>query len=82
MRETETVGKTHPSLVLTVEDVATKLRISVRSVWRLDAKNLMPNAIRVGGATRWRAADIDGWVDAGCPDRATFEQLQDIEGPR
>lgn len=48
-------------------EVAKRLNVSRRQVWKLTAAKLMPAPIRVGGSVRWREADIVGWIQAGCP---------------
>lgn len=55
------------SLLLNIEDVARLLKVSVRSVCRLRSAGHLPPAIEVLGSIRWRRADIEGWVAAGCP---------------
>jgi hypothetical protein len=30
----------------------------------------------LGGSTLWRVEEIRHWIDAGCPDRKTWEALQ------
>lgn len=27
----------------------------------------MPKPLKIGRSIRWRASDIDAWIDAGCP---------------
>jgi excisionase family DNA binding protein len=53
--------------LMTVQEVATALRISPRSVWRLLAQNKLIQPIRIGGSIRWKCSDIQRWIDAGCP---------------
>ena len=40
-------------------EVAAALNISVRLVWKLTASGVLPEPMRLGRATRWRAEDID-----------------------
>lgn len=57
------------SLLLTVEDVARLLKISIRSVWRLHSAGVLPDPVPWElGSVRWRRTDIESWVVAGCPD--------------
>lgn len=56
-----------PSLLLSAETLAKRLEISLRTLWRLRSGGKLPPPIRLGGAVRWRTADIDAWVAAGCP---------------
>lgn len=48
----------HDDRLLRVRDVARLLAISVRGVWRLAGMGQIPLPVKVGGSTRWRAADI------------------------
>jgi predicted DNA-binding transcriptional regulator AlpA len=57
-----------PSLLLSARMLAKRLAVSVRTLWRLRSSGKLPEPVRLGGAVRWRAADIDAWVAAGCPD--------------
>ncbi|WP_390844697.1 helix-turn-helix transcriptional regulator [Anatilimnocola floriformis] len=58
----------HPNdRLVTVEYVAGKLAVSTRSVWRLVSARKIVLPIKVGGATRWREAEITRWMAAGCP---------------
>lgn len=49
---------------------------SVRSVWRDNAAGRLPRPVRIGGAVRWRRAEILDWVEAGCPDRRIWERTK------
>ncbi len=59
--------------LLTVKDVAARLRISQRQVWKLLASGRIPAPVRLSRSVRWRAEDIDDWVRMGCPSRERFE---------
>lgn len=62
--------------LLTVEGVAHKLNIGVRTVWRLDKEKKIPAAKRIGHAKRWCPKDLDLWIQWDCPDRKKFNQLK------
>lgn len=49
------------SKILTIKDVAEYLKVTERTIYRLAAAKKIP-AFKVGGAWRFRAADIDGWI--------------------
>ncbi len=56
-------------LLLSAAELATTLRLSKRTLWRLlAAKKLIP-PIRVGGSVRWRISDVRRWIDDGCPEQ-------------
>lgn len=60
--------------LLSVEQVATMLSVSKRTVWRMLSAGQLVEPIYVRGNTRWRHAEIQKWIDAGCPAATTNEQ--------
>ena len=64
-----------PSLLLTIDEVARLLTVSVRSVCRMHSAGWMPKAIELLGCTRWRRRDIETWVAARCPKLENGEWL-------
>lgn len=65
---------TAETLLMTAEEIAELLRLSVRSVWRLRSAGGIPKPLRIGSATiRWRRNEIMEWVKAGCPSLASRE---------
>jgi predicted DNA-binding transcriptional regulator AlpA len=51
--------------LLTVHDVARRLSISERTVWRWTALGLLPPPVHPHArSTRWRAADIERYLEA------------------
>jgi excisionase family DNA binding protein len=50
--------------LLTIEDVAARLAVSVGCVraWRLKGEG--PPAIRVGNSLRWAEKDLEAWLDS------------------
>lgn len=59
--------------LLNVKDVAARLRISPRQVWKLLASGRIPAPLRLSRSVRWRMDLIDRWVELGCPSRERFE---------
>lgn len=55
------------SLLVSAQTLAKRLGVSVRTLWRLRGAGKLPSPVRLGGAVRWRTADIEAWVAAGCP---------------
>ena len=64
--------------LLNVTDVANRLRLSTRQVWKLADSGHMPKPVRIGRSVRWRASDIDAWVEADC---TTPERTLDASSP-
>ncbi len=62
-------------LLVTAGEVATMLRISTRSLWRLRSAGILPEPLRIGGAVRWRADEIRQWITEGCPTPQTRENV-------
>ena len=60
-------------LTANANQVAAMLGVSVRQVWRLHATGRLPRAIRLGNCVRWRRAEIEAFVEAGCPTREKWE---------
>jgi len=52
--------------LLAARDVADLLRVDTKTVRRWRSEGKLPAAIEIGGSiVRWRAADIDAWLEAG-----------------
>ena len=45
--------------LLTVNDVASMLNISTRTVWRMRSAGEMPEVVNIGTSVRWRREDIE-----------------------
>ena len=56
-----------PSELMRVGEVAEKLRVSIRTVWRLNSSGRIPKPLRLGNNVRWRSNDIADWISDGCP---------------
>jgi excisionase family DNA binding protein len=52
--------------LLDVRAVATLLDCSARHVYRLADAGRMPPPVRLGALVRWRRADLNAWLEAGC----------------
>ena len=50
-----------------VDAVAELLGCSSRHVRRMADSGAMPRPIHLGRLVRWRKADVDAWLAAGCP---------------
>jgi predicted DNA-binding transcriptional regulator AlpA len=45
--------------------------------WRTwDVTGRIPKPIRIGRSIFWRPKELQAWVDAGCPDRITWEAMR------
>ena len=50
-----------------VGEVAELLGCSKRHVFRLRDAGGMPRPVSLGALVRWRRAELEAWVDEGCP---------------
>ncbi len=55
--------RTSTPRMIDVTEVATILSVSTRTVWRLVSSGELPQPIRFGRNVRWRASDIEGWIE-------------------
>jgi len=53
--------------MIAVEQVASLLHVSKRTIWRLVSAGKIVAPVYVGKAARWRYRDLKQWLDAGCP---------------
>jgi len=69
----KTTTKTAPPtpLLVDIQQLAVLLTRSVASLERDQAAGRLPAPVRIGGSKKWRQADIEAWVAAGCPVRTT-----------
>ena len=52
-----------PPDFLKVKEVAQRLGVSVRSVWRLAALGEIPRPVGIGGSSRWPRVHIEHYVE-------------------
>ncbi len=69
MTERGTVSAAAPGgeQLLDVREVAGRLGVSPRMVWKLLAAGRLPAPVKLGCLSRWPASEIDRWIRAGCP---------------
>jgi excisionase family DNA binding protein len=60
-------------LLVDARELAKLLGAGLRTVRTWDAAGRLPRPVRIGGAVRWHLEEIRAWVEAGAPDRATWE---------
>jgi len=51
-----------PIDLLTVNDVAKRMKLSTRSIWRLVDAGSIVSPIKIGGSIRWRSTDFNNWL--------------------
>ena len=65
-------------LVVDAKQLAQLLTCGVRTVRTLDASGKLPKPIRIGGSVVWLLNEICEWLEAGAPDRETWEARKAI----
>ena len=63
-------------LVVAAKALATMLDVSHRTVRVWDAAGRLPTPVRVGVKVVWRIDEVHDWLDADCPDRATWTAMR------
>jgi len=58
--------------LLKADDVAAKLSLGKRSVFRMRNAGLICAPIKCGESLRWRLSDIEKWIAMGCPTQKKF----------
>lgn len=53
--------------LIDAEEVSRLLGISPRTVWRLKDRGKLPKPVSIGSLVRWRKAEINERIAAGCP---------------
>ena len=67
---------------ISAKDYARRYSLSQRTIFRLTAAGKLPRPVRIGGAVRWRLADIELWEKLNCPDRREFEARREAGAGR
>jgi len=63
-------------LLLRTESAAAMCDVSART-WRTwDAAGKVPMPVRIGRVPFWRVEELKAWIAAGCPDRVTWQIMQ------
>ncbi len=55
-----------PATLIDVGQVASLMRCSPRTVYRLSDAGRMPAPVRLGSLVRWRRGDVEAWIAGGC----------------
>jgi len=75
-----------PPLLLSVDDARLFCGGVAAPTWiAWSARGLVPAPIRVGvgrGRVFWRKADLEVWVEAGCPPRTRFEEIMEARSAK
>ncbi len=77
--EKTNVNQTQQPLAIRAKELAALLGVSLRQVWRLSSSGKLPKPLRLGGSVRWSLKEIEAFVEAGCPDRQSWEAMRKAE---
>ena len=58
---------TGQSLLISTDDLAVLIGVSTRTIWRLLSAGKIIEPVRFGGTVRWNRAQIQEWIEQGCP---------------
>jgi predicted DNA-binding transcriptional regulator AlpA len=61
------------ALLIDATGLAKMLDRSLTAIRRDDKAGRIPKPITLGGARKWRVAEIEQWVQASCPRRSAWE---------
>ena len=64
------------TLTVSGKKLSQQLDVSLRHVRRLDAAGKIPKPVRIGNSVRWVVSEIDAWLQAGAPDRQSWEAMK------
>ena len=70
------VSSQNNPLAFSAQQLADRLGASLRHIRRLDSAGKIPRPIRLGRSVRWPVQEIKDWMDAGGPDRRTWEAMK------
>ncbi len=62
--------------LISAKTLANTLSTSVRTVWRLRSSGRLPKPVRIGSSVRWLESEISAWLQAGAPDRRTWNSMR------
>jgi predicted DNA-binding transcriptional regulator AlpA len=66
-----------PDAMLIPDRVAAALAGVSRATWqRLRVAGKLPPSVRLGRKVLWRRAEIESWINAGCPDARSWAAMQ------
>lgn len=65
--QTNTNIPSSESLLISAEQLSELLQLSTRTLWRLVHEGRIPVPVRIGRSVRWKRAEIEMWIEAGCP---------------
>ena len=68
--------------LLSTRAVAKILSLSSRTVHRLNSSGLIIEPKRISGSVRYVQSELLAWIEAGMPDRQTWEAMKENGGAK
>lgn len=62
--------------MLNSNDLMALLGIKKSAFYQLKSTGKLPRPVRIGTIQRWRLADVERWLEFGCPSQQKFEVLR------
>ena len=62
--------------LLNAKSLGQLMALSKRQIFRLNSCGKIPAPLRIGGSVRWASNEICAWLEAGAPDRRTWEAMR------
>lgn len=77
---TADAGLSRPQpLAVDAKRLGRMLGLSERTIRTMDSAGKLPRPLRLNGhSVRWRVAEIEAWLEAGAPDRNTWETIRKV----
>lgn len=66
--------------LLSAKTLGQMISLSKRQIFRLNSCGKIPAPIRIGGSVRWSESTILAWLQAGAPDRKTWQAMKQTGG--
>lgn len=63
-------------LTVDAKRLAKRLSVGVRTIRTWDAAGKLPAPVRIGGKVLWSLGEIRAWIEAGTPDRVTWQSIK------
>ena len=66
-------------VLVTADQASAMLGVSKAHFYRMHNAGRIPLPVRLGGAVRWRRAELLAWIDAGMPNRQRWQAMQHLQ---
>ena len=66
MRQELSTSTEPAARLLAVREVAARLGVSTRQVWKLASGGRIPKPVRLAGSVRWNERQLTAFIDGGC----------------